>query len=449
MSGKKRLILATLPQEVKEQIDIASLPPSYASAVSLKSNGIHIIPDLSSDNFEAYKELDSSIYVNPMALSALEQQNLDKLCKICPQMNISDDLGISESSVEEYLNGEKWINQVIQTLNPEWSNIEKVAFIDNAIGKKVSYSPDFKTEVFDQCDSRALWKIINSGYGVCDGIAQVEHYMLNKIGIESEMVSGRHHAFLKLSNMEFPTPTGGTVNGNTILDPTWNLAAHRLGARPNNFCLSYEEIRKHDIKIDGEDSKAHKNDEKLSDATFNIPDSTLRQIYTSVGVADKDGRFPIKSLIEKSKYIDNLHLSNDENINSQLKLLEAYCPEFATCINSTYVALKDILLVNPNLCYNKCVVDRVYDKKDDDRNPVLYVYLNLLQDGNRFYFADKEAGQFISLSQKEFEEKFECYENDLDLTNGVRPWEDHNNKQVVEDLTKSSGNIDTVQEEER
>ncbi len=84
-----------------------------------------------------------------MALSALEQQNLDKLCKICPQMNISDDLGISESSVEEYLNGEKWINQVVQALNPEWSNIEKVAFIDNAIGKKISYSPDFKTEVFD------------------------------------------------------------------------------------------------------------------------------------------------------------------------------------------------------------------------------------------------------------------------------------------------------------
>ena len=53
-----------------------------------------------------------------MALSALEQQNLDKLCKICPQMNISDDLGISESSVEEYLNGEKWINQVVQALNP-------------------------------------------------------------------------------------------------------------------------------------------------------------------------------------------------------------------------------------------------------------------------------------------------------------------------------------------
>lgn len=49
--------------------------------------------------------------------------------------------------------------------------------------------------------------------------------------------------------MEFPTQDGGTVTGNTILDPTWNLAAQRFGGRPNNFCRSYEEIRKHDIKV--------------------------------------------------------------------------------------------------------------------------------------------------------------------------------------------------------
>lgn len=31
-----------------------------------------------------------------------------------------------------------------------------MAVIDNAIGKKISYSPDFDTEVFNSADCRAL-----------------------------------------------------------------------------------------------------------------------------------------------------------------------------------------------------------------------------------------------------------------------------------------------------
>ena len=95
-------------------------------------------------------------------------------------------------------------------IQEDWSDLQKIAYIDYRIGKKISYTPDFNTEVSNDGAARALWKIIASGYGVCNGIAQIEQYMLKRVGIESEMVSAETHAFLKVtSNFTSPAFLGG------------------------------------------------------------------------------------------------------------------------------------------------------------------------------------------------------------------------------------------------
>lgn len=68
--------------------------------------------------------------------------------------------------------------------------------------------------------------------------------MLNRIGIQSELVSSDTHTFLKIKDMEFPLANGKIARGNTILDPTWNLTNHRFGGKPDNFCISNEQARK-------------------------------------------------------------------------------------------------------------------------------------------------------------------------------------------------------------
>ncbi len=130
---------------------------------------------------------------------------------------------------------EKWIEDTIKNINPNWTKLQKIAYIDNVIGKKVSYSPDFETEVFDKGESRNIWKIINKGYGVCNGIAQLEQYMLNRIGVTSEIVTSKVHAFVLIKDIQIQIEDGNYVVGDTIIDPTWNLAAHRYGGRPNDF----------------------------------------------------------------------------------------------------------------------------------------------------------------------------------------------------------------------
>lgn len=377
--------------------------------------------------------------MNPMSLSFEEKERFLILCDICSDMEIYDNMDL-RSTAKEYKNGEQWIEAILQGLDSEWGDIDKVAYIDNAIGKKISYSPEFETEAINHENARALWKIINSGYSVCNGISQLEKYMFDRIGIDSEIVdseivSSRHHVFLKLKNIKIPNVEGELEIGDTILDTTWNLAAHRYGGYPNYFCVSYSQIRESDI-IDGKDCKAHKNDEELENVTLSIDEQYLRRIYTKIGIADEKGKVPIQNLIDKSKLLDDLNCSQEEKLKRQLLLLQEYQPDFAICQNETAHILQTVILDNKNLEFKKCVVNRVYDKKDGDKKAVLYVYVDLPEAGKRFYFTDKESGQFIELIQKEFEEKFECYESDKQRNKGFRPWETLEKEEVTNNPEK-------------
>lgn len=460
---EKREIFVTLKPETKEKIDISQLKPSFVNALNMKTTeyGGKIILDLFAD-VQQYRGLDRLLSVNPTRLYGQEKAKFMQLCAICPEMTVLSGLDSKDdekvttewsSSASEYLDAEKWIEKVMYKLKPEYTDAQKIAIIDNEIGQKISYSPDFETEVFDSNDCRALYKIISSGYGVCNGIARVEQYLIERAGldIECEIVSSGRHAFIKLNNMEFELSNGERVVGTTILDPTWNLTDHRFNCRPNNFCVSYEEARKNDVDDEGKDHNCHKNDEKLHDATFNLDDASLRKLFKSVGLTDKDGNFPIKYLIDKSSELNQRYKNNPlKNLEEQFLLLKKVCPEFASCQNSTMSILYDLILDNEFLKYDKCEVNRVYNKSDKNKRPITFVYINFEELGEKFYYADKEKGEFIYISKEEFLKQFECYKADLEKSNGIRPWEQQSRdtkKQI--DLASSSGTVAVQKEEER
>lgn len=416
--SEKREILVTLKANVKQSIDITNFSEEYKSALSIQTTeyGGRIILDLER-NLEDYRGLDNLISINPEEFTEEQRIKFIKLCDICPNLNVLSNINGTatyNSNATEYKEAEEWISSIIDNLNPEYSKAQKMAVIDNAIGKKISYSPNFDTEVFNNRDCRALWKIISSGYGVCNGISKVEQYMLNRVGIESEIISSSTHTFLKIKDIELPFSNEEIVKGNTIIDPTWNLTRHRFGGKLDNFCISYEQARKNDIDIEGEDHNCHKNDEQLQDATLNLDEQSLRKLFTSVGLADRDGQFPIKDLLEKSKMLDEFYANEPEkNISKQFLLLIQTCPEFATCQNSSMSILSDVLLNNKNLRFSKCVVNRVYNRKDKEKRTIIFVYIDLNELGQKFYFANKDKGQFVELSQEEFTKQFDFYEEDL------------------------------------
>lgn len=181
---EKREILATLREDVKKDIDIEGMPEEYKSAIRAKTSEAtgRIELDLN-QNFENYSGLDNLISVNPEEFSEEERAKFIVLCDICPDMEVlsSMDIVMYSSRASEYKVAIEWIDSVINSLEPNYTDAQKLAVIDNAIGKRISYSADFDTEVFNESNCRAMWKIIESGYGVCNGISRVEQYLLSKV----------------------------------------------------------------------------------------------------------------------------------------------------------------------------------------------------------------------------------------------------------------------------
>ena len=449
----KRKIVASLSIEAKDNLDISKISEEYRSILDMKRYDDSVIAredkiqiDFESD-LEQYKDLDELIYVKPQELTEDERKKLLKLCEICPNLSISDELNMGVSTAQEYINGENWINIVLEGIEENWTDIQKIAYIDNAIGKKISYSPDYGTEIFDQEDARTLWKIIDSGKGVCNGISQIEQYMLKKVNIKSELIGSGKHAFLKLINIAIPTKDGEVI-GNTIIDPTWNLSDHKYGAMPQNFCVNYEEIRRHDIMENGFDRCSHKNDKELADATLQLDEEYLRETFKSIGLAEKDGTFPIGNLFDN---IDNYNGIGKEALEKILYSIEDYCPDFTEYINSTFNILNYVLLNSNKINFNKCVVNRVYSKEDMQKQPVLFVYADIEKEGKYFFVADKKMGKFISMDAKDFEEKFECYKKDIENHKGYKLWDDEVKEvQSIDDTNRiTNKEIMELQDNER
>lgn len=434
--NEKLEILAVLKPEVKQEIDTSNFPEKYKVALSMKTSqyiedilerpidytdSANIILDLER-NPEDYKNLDNLITSMPEGFSDEQRKKFIEICKVCPDLTVKNSYTVATG--KEYVVAENWITSVISKIDPQYTDLQKIAVIDNAIGKKISFSPDERTEVFNTSNCRNIWRIITSGYGVCNGISTTEKYIFDRIGIESEIVHSKAHAFLKIKNIEMPLENGETVKGNTLLDSTWNLGRNKFGGMPNCFCLSYEDMRKRDIDSKGNDHKSHENDKDLQDATLSLSEQNLRSLFTSIGVADKNGKFPIGDFVEKSKLVDKIYAKQqDENISKQLLLFSKLYPNFAKCQQETMEMLTLISFNNENMDFNKCVINRVYNKSDKEKKPVVYAYIESNDSEKNFYYADAKEKKFIELHPKEFTEQFECYEADLERANGVRPWE--------------------------
>ena len=198
---EKKEVLVILKDETKTKIDKLKLSPKHREVLDLPCENKRILIELQED-LERYRDLGRIIRINPMQKTKEERKAICKLCEICPDIEIVDDLIFGDSTGKEYIEGEIWIEDVLKGIKKEWTDLQKIAYIDNAIGKKICYAPDFGTEVFNHRDARALWKIISSGYGVCNGIAQIESYMLSQIGIKAIEVDSRTHGFLILKDID-------------------------------------------------------------------------------------------------------------------------------------------------------------------------------------------------------------------------------------------------------
>lgn len=452
--NEKKAVVALLSHNIKDELDRAKLDSKYSRLLDMEVKSYRIIPDFQRD-LECYEGLDDLLYINPLE-KEFKLDDIVALSKYCTNMKVSDSMDSYQSTIDEYIEGENWANSVIKQLNPEWTDIQKMAFIDNQIGKRISYSPDHDTEVANTDDERSSFKIMATGYGVCNGVAKVEKYILDKVGIKSEIIGTDNHAFLCIKNIDIPTEEG-TIKGDTLLDPTWNLSNQKYNARPGHFCLSYEEMREADIEDDGTDNCAHKSKEleKISDKLISLDDANLRKVYKSIGLLRDDNKFPVTELMDNIDNIDKSSNGIKEQLTKRMEALKDYCPDFAKFTNSTIKIMHALVLRNTdNFDYERCIVSRVYDKQDEEKKPVLFTYLDFGKSGKVFYYADKEKNSMIPLTVEQFENRFECYEKDKELYNNKNMWKSSKTVNISKekdtgDLNLDDNEKDDIVEEER
>lgn len=422
---KKRECFVGVKEDVLSLLDRAKIADEYKKVLDLDYDygsfwGPQLIFNLNRD-VEEYRGLDKFLRINPKSFSKKERGKLFELAKVCPKIQIvSDILGIfCGQNIESYVNAEKWIDSIIDTIDPNMSDVQKIYIIDEAIGKKISYSPVWGKENEDTIVVRQLWNVINSGYGVCNGIAEVENYMLNKIGIESEMIYTKIHAFLKIKNLN----VDGKNVGNSILDPTWNLSENRVGDRPEWFLVS------NDMAQIFDSNGHHKNDEKLQDANYHLDKNTMERELKGISRVDKDGKFHFEKRLEA---LDEFYEKNDDPdqlILACLKTVQDNVSDFINCQSTTKFLLSYTLdrLVNKDSEKLKVregtQVVEVYKKCDETKSPINLVQV-VKENGDVFFsYGDKETNSFVVTNEEWISKNFSSYDVDKEKNNGREIWD--------------------------
>lgn len=108
------------------------------------------------------------------------------------------------------------INEVINKIPSDYSDIEKVLFLYKYLGKNVHYDKkmaSLNSSERELSDSKSIYNGLFNGKGVFSGIAVTFRTLMDAIGIECQVVSSKEHAWNVVK-----------INGTWYhLDLTWDL----------------------------------------------------------------------------------------------------------------------------------------------------------------------------------------------------------------------------------
>ena len=310
---------------------------------------------------------------------------------------------IGNATKEEFLQGEKIIQEVVEGIDSNWSEKQKVAFVHYKIGKLISYVPDFNfsgkfVNSPISSNSRNIWKSVVDGKSVCNGIISITRNILSRTGVHTKELSSGTHSFLLAE----------TEEGNIITDPTWDLKNSLYGARPMYFGKTYEQLREQEEGL----SNAHKL-ETPPENVIEISEQELREIYYSLGCTKEDRTFIFPILDKVTEINSNRYENSEEKLNALFTMFTREFPKEAMHLSETRTILESCLYelgIEPKDLITKFI----YDKKDKEcENPYLSLLINSVQEGKpMIYYLESDIMQFRNISVNELEDKYKTHNLD-------------------------------------
>ena len=310
---------------------------------------------------------------------------------------------MGNATKEEFLQGERIIQEVVEGIDPNWSEKQKVAFVHYKIGILISYVPDFNfsgrfVNSPISSDARNIWKSVVDGKSVCNGIISITRNILSRTGVHTKELSSGTHSFLLAE----------TEEGNIITDPTWDLKNSLYGARPMYFGKTYEQLREQEEGL----SNAHKL-ETPPENVIEIPEQELREIYHSLGYTKEDRTFIFPILDKVTEVKSNRYENTNEKLNAFFNMFTSEFPKEAMHLSETRTILESCLYelgIEPKDLITKFI----YDKKDKEcQSPYLSLLINSEQEEQQMaYYLDSETMRFRNISVNELEDKYKTHNLD-------------------------------------
>jgi len=309
---------------------------------------------------------------------------------------------VGKATKEEFLKAEKIIEEVVEKIDPKWTEKQKVAFVHYEMGKLISYTPDFcfsgkyvGAKMAE--DARNIWKSIDSGKSVCNGVTAIQRNILSRIGIKTRELSSGPHSFLLIE----------TEKGNIITDATWDLTNTLFEARPMYFGKTYEELQ----EIDRPFSKAHRL-EQPPENVIQISETELREIYYSIGITTEDRKFKLP-ILDKVNEISAQHFKSDkQKIDALFKIFTKDFSKQAIHLSESRSMLENCI-TTLGIDRKKLTTKFVYSKDDEEcEKAYLCIHLNEDEMRENISILNIEEMKFENLSLQDFDKSYKTHEED-------------------------------------
>lgn len=309
---------------------------------------------------------------------------------------------VGKATKQEFLRSEEIIEDVIGKIDTQWTTKQKAAFIHYEIGKLISYAPDFcfsgkYVGAKAAEDARNIWKSIDNGESVCNGIATIERNILSRVGINTKELSSGTHTYVMIE----------TEEGNILSDPTWDLSNTLFEGRPMYFGKTYEQLQ----QIDGPLSKAHRL-ENPPENIIEISEEELREIYKSIGIAKDDGKFKFP-ILDKVNDINSQQFENEnDKVQAFLKMFTQDFSKQALHLSETRTMIERCI---PALgIEDKSFTTKFVYSKEDETGDKPYLCMHIDSEGmkDNIVILNTEKMQFENKSIQDFDELYRTHKED-------------------------------------
>jgi len=139
-----KLILGGLENKAKESFDLDKIDEKYHYLIKMRLIKDRY-PDLEEPDLSIYSGLDELLRLDFNISEISDEQKVKKimsLSKIVPKMEIVDSDSHTSCPAEYFLESQEWISSVMSGIDPSWSQLQKMAYINSKIAEKISYTPE-------------------------------------------------------------------------------------------------------------------------------------------------------------------------------------------------------------------------------------------------------------------------------------------------------------------